>query len=390
MWMFWARILGVCGAAILASSFVISSQTLRPDPAAEFPWPTETRVRQPGWWPTKGAPPMGDYVGEALCAKCHSQEAAGWEKTPMAHASMLPQDSPILQQFPSLSRQSGPYTFSYVKDGQKWHFLVTNGANSITEPLTWAFGFNHKGQAYLFERNGAIYDARMSFYSGVQGLDVATGHPEDAPPNLESALGRRMSTFETTHCFGCHSTASTTSNHFDPSHATPGVSCEACHGPGAKHVTAMKSGKIDEGRRAIFNPRTLGAFASVDFCGACHRTWGDVLDAGTTGVRKVRFQPYRLERSRCWGKGDVRLKCTSCHNPHEPIVREASFYDPKCLACHVTSGMQISRDHSGKACPVGAKDCVTCHMPSAVISSMHAPFTDHRIRVAKPGETFPE
>ena len=152
----------------------------------------------------------------------------------------------------------------------------------------------------------------------------------------------------------------------------------------------MRSGKIEEGRRAIFNPATLGPVAALDFCGACHRSWGDVLDAGTSGVRNVRFQPYRLERSRCWGTGDARLECTTCHNPHEPIVRDAGFYDSKCAACHVASGAAVTQDHPGKACPVAAKACVTCHMPPAVISSMHAPFTDHRIRIARENEPFPD
>jgi hypothetical protein len=377
-------------AATLAAAFGVSSQTLKIDTAMEFPMTTETRVHSAGWWPTKGSPAKEEFTGEAICAKCHSNEAATWTNTPMAHAAMLAQDSPILRQFPSLTYQSGPYNYAITKAGEKWNFFVTDGKDDITETLIWAFGFNHKGQAYLLDRTGAIYDTRLSFYNGLQGLDIATGHPEGTPSNLEAALGRRMPTNETTHCFGCHTTASTTSNRFDPYHSTLGVTCEACHAPGAKHVAAMTSGKIDEGRRAIFNPGSLGPIASVDFCGACHRTWGDVLDAGTTGVRNVRFQPYRLERSRCWGKGDARLRCITCHNPHEPIVRVAAFYDSKCLACHVTRGIRTSRDHPGKPCPVGTTTCVTCHMPPAEITSMHAPFTDHRIRIAHEGEPFPD
>jgi hypothetical protein len=388
----WVRFFLLCASATLVV-VAFSSEIQAPkidSSATEYPMTTENRVHSPGWWPTKGTAAKEEFVGEAVCAKCHSNEAASWASTPMAHASMLAKDSPILQQFLTLSSQAGPYSYNISNAGDKWNFSVTDGKNSITEPMIWAFGFNHKGQAYLLERNGAIYDTRLSFYNALQGLDTATGHPEGTPSNLEAALGRRMPTDETTHCFGCHTTASTTSNHFDPYQSTLGVTCEACHGPGAKHVAAMKSGKIEQGRHAIFNPASLGPVASLDFCGACHRTWGDVLDAGTTGVRNVRFQPYRLERSRCWGNGDARLKCVTCHNPHEPIVRDAASYDAKCLACHVTRGVKTSPDHPGKSCPVGVKGCVTCHMPPAEIPSMHAPFTDHRIRIARKGEIFPD
>lgn len=388
----WSKSALLFGTAILAAASATSFpfQVPKSSSSTEYPLTTETRVQTPGWWPTKGTAGRSEYVGEALCAKCHSSEAATWAGTPMAHASMFAQDSEILQRFPSMSSRSGPYNYTITKVADKWNFSVSDGARSISEPIIWAFGFNHKGQAYLLEHNGVIFDTRLSYYSALHDLDIATGHPEGTPPDLEAALGRGMPLFETTHCFGCHTTVSTTSSKFEPHLATPGVTCEACHGPGAKHVAAMRAGKIDEGRRAIFNPAALGPVASVDFCGACHRTWGDVLEAGTTGVRNVRFQPYRVERSRCWGKGDARLKCTACHNPHERIVREPSFYDSKCLACHVTTGAQPSINHPGNACPIAAKSCVTCHMPGAVIASMHAPFTDHRIRIVHEGEPFPE
>lgn len=380
------------GAVVfLAAAVFLSAQAPKSDLPPEFPMTSDSRVHSSGWWPTQGTAARDEFVGEALCAKCHSKEAASWSDTPMAHASMHAQDSPILQQFQNLNTTSGPYTYSIAKAGGHWNFSVSDGKQSITEPLLWAVGFNHKGQAYLFERAGAVYDTRMSFYNALHGLDIATGHPEGTPADLEAALGRRMPTDETTHCFGCHTTESTTSSHFDPARAIPGVTCEACHGPGAKHVAAMRTGKIDEGRRAIFNPRRLGPVASLDFCGACHRTWGDVLEAGFTGVRNVRFQPYRLERSRCWGKsGDARLMCITCHNPHEPLVREVASYDSKCFACHVAAGAQATHDHAGKACPVGTKSCASCHMPPAEIASMHAPFIDHRIRIVREGESFPD
>ena len=44
----------------------------------------------------------------------------------------------------------------------------------------------------------------------------------------------------------------------------PGIGCEACHGPGEKHLVAMKEKKFDEPQ--IFNPGGLGgarAFAVV-------------------------------------------------------------------------------------------------------------------------------
>jgi hypothetical protein len=152
----------------------------------------------------------------------------------------------------------------------------------------------------------------------------------------------------------------------------------------------MKAGKIDEGRRAILNPRKLSAVASVDFCGACHRTWADVLQTGVTGVANVRFQPYRLESSKCWGRGgDARLACFACHDPHQPLETEAASYDAKCLACHVTKQGERIADPPGAACPVATSNCASCHMPKVEVPSMHAPFTDHRIRIVRDAAAYP-
>lgn len=149
--------------------------------------------------------------------------------------------------------------------------------------------------------------------------------------------------------------------------------------------------ETEQGRLAIFNPRRLSPVALVDFCGACHRTWNDVYEMGARNVPNVRFQLYRLENTRCWGDGDARLACIACHDPHSQLSHDAGSYDEECLSCHVVAPQKKpSRDHPGKACPVAKKDCVTCHMPRVVMPSMHAPFVDHRIRIVRPNDPYPD
>jgi hypothetical protein len=216
-------------------------------------------------------------------------------------------------------------------------------------------------------------------------------------------MGRWLDAKEARRCFGCHTTASTTAEKFDASHLTPGVQCESCHGPGAAHVAAMKAGKIEQGRAAILNPQRLDAVASVDFCGACHRTWTDVIlaqssqsqnamsqNGASQNVMNVRFQPYRLEDSQCWRKSqsDKRLACTACHNPHEQLVQDLPSYNAKCVSCHAQSPTTPNKSQSQQTraiatCLVSKSDCVSCHMPQIEVPTVHATFFDHRIRVSK-------
>lgn len=369
---------------------------------SHFSLTTEERVRLPNWWPTKGGAVRADFVGTSECAKCHEQIAARQVVTPMAHASAPAAESEVFQTHRELSAQMGAYRYELSTDGTTVNFSVTDGTDSLSGTVAWAFGLGHKGQTYIYERDGEFYESRLSFYMTLQRLDLTTGHSSMAPDDLKSAMGRWLDGDQTRRCFGCHTTGSTTDNHFDTAHLTPGVTCEGCHGPGARHVAAMKAGKIETGRVAIFDPRRLDPVASVDFCGACHRSWSDVMLAGTRGVINARFQPYRLEKSKCWRRGDARLTCIACHDPHEPLVQDAAGYDKKCLACHTTTvekkmivgakallAQKGQGGHLGSGCPVSTKNCVTCHMPQIEIPSIHAPFTDHDIRIVRGGGSYP-
>jgi hypothetical protein len=375
----------------VVSSLLLSVHVNAQSPArSEISVTTDDHVQSPGWWPTKGTAARSDFVGTAACAKCHEKQATTYIATPMAQASAPATYSQILQAEDPFVAERPPYRYELSRTTGAVNYTVTDGPHSLSTAVFWAFGLGRKGQTYVYQRNAAFFESRLSFYHALQGLDLTTGHNAATPDDLEPALGRRMDADETRRCFACHTTASTTSNRFDLTHLTPGITCEACHGPGARHADAMHSGKIAEGRRAILNPSHLNPVASVDFCGACHRTWADVLQAGFTGVINARFQPYRLENSRCWRKGDARLTCTACHNPHEQLALDPTQYDEKCLSCHVVgTNAKPTREHPGAACPVGTNNCVTCHMPQIDLPTMHAPFTDHRIRIVKPSAPYP-
>ncbi len=350
---------------------------------------TEDRLRKPGWWPTKGAAARDEYVGPATCAQCHSALAVTQKRSAMANAGTHPASSSILLNH-KLSLHSGPYSYAITQSGGESLYSVADKTKTSSVPLALAVGGGSRvGQTYLFEKNGTYFESRLSYFSAIQGLDLTPGHANATPQSLESAAGRPLSGAETHRCFACHTTASTTNYTFDPQHLMPGVTCESCHGPGAKHVAAMRAG-AEGGEELIFNPRRLTPSDSLDFCGACHRTWWDVSSNKDIGILNLRFAPYRLEKSRCWGKGDPRITCVACHDPHKPLVEDPAFYDQRCLACHATKNPNSTADHMAAACPVSGKGCVTCHMPKYDIPGMHYKFTDHWIRVAQAGAPYPD
>jgi hypothetical protein len=288
--------------------------------------------------------------------------------------------------------QLGPYIYRISSDRLGSRMDVTSGEESVTAKISWIFGAGIHGQTYILEKSGAFYESQVSSFSALRGLDLTPGHVQRQGGDLANALGDRLSTSTAARCFACHTTYSSADAKFEPARAIPGIHCEACHGPGQAHVAAMRDDRTSEASQTILNPKHFSPVKSVDFCGACHRTSVDVVESTQAyGPINVRFQPYRLEKSRCWGtQGDERLTCIACHDPHEPFAHSASYYDQRCLACHAAQKSESSAHGSSPAlCPVATANCVSCHMAKSDVPGMHAQFTDHYIRIVRPGETYP-
>ena len=344
---------------------------------------TADRIKDPGWWPTKGTAARSEYAGTAACRDCHPRESASQPSTSMARTAARADRSDVLRASPRLAFDNAGYAYAIASDGPQPLYGVTQNERSSSAPLTWAFGDGKVGQSYLFERGGAFYEARVSYYQSVHGLGFTPGRALAAPRSIDEAMGRRLDDTELRRCFACHTTAPIAAGKFDASTAVPGITCEGCHGPGRRHAEVMKQPRHVAGNAPMLNPANLTAEESLDFCGACHGSFFDVVLAGETGIAAMRSQPYRLRTSRCWTKADARLACIACHEPHRPLETGADAYDDRCRSCHVSAGAQPSAEHPGRACPVGTAGCPACHMPKFEVPDMKHRFTDHRIRVVE-------
>ena len=364
---------------------------------------TPDHLSDPGFWPTKPGYPLAEYVGSDACASCHSAIYSSQTKTSMALTAHRAASSPVLASHSDLKFSTGAYRYSIRLNSSSASYEIGSSEKDLRALLTWAFGTGRVGQSFLFApKDGTFREARVTYFSSLQNLDFTPTRAFTSVNSTEEAMYREVGPAEVKRCFGCHTTAAYSSNQLDQEKLFLGVTCEACHGPGAKHVATMQSfalaGVTPSGPLTILNPTSLGPQDAIDFCGACHATSWDVILSGTKGVSNARAEPYRLELSKCWGKGDARLLCWSCHNPHEQIRAEAESYDHVCLQCHAAARQKLkdaAADQSASkavhaACPVGTSACVSCHMPKVYVPEMHYKFKDHKIRIARPGEAYQE
>ena len=352
----------------------------------------------PATWRTAKPFAEAGFAGSAACAKCHEEQSAGQHETAMGRALEPAADAAILRSRPKMSFRAGAYTFEITRREGQSVYSVTDGKNTVSAPILYAFGQGKAGQTYVYQLNGAFYESRLSYYREIDGLDYTIGYERQPPPSLDAALGRRISMDEARGCFECHATAAVAGRTLQLERLVPGVRCEACHGPGREHVLAMEAGNLKDKR--IFNPgRMAPDDLSQEFCGSCHRSAEQVImSKALQGLHSVRFQPYRLFTSRGHDPSDPRMSCTACHDPHQNPREDAAYYDSKCNACHTSQASlkspalaksEAEDGRTAKPCPVSQKNCSTCHMPKVELPGSHFKFTDHRIRIARPGEPVP-
>lgn len=125
------------------------------------------------------------------------------------------------------------------------------------------------------------------------------------------------------------------------SFAAGGIQCEACHGPGSRHVKTLSANEILVDR-------------SSALCGQCHiRGSSDTIPASGGFIR------HHEQYNEMLSGPHKNLSCNDCHNPHITVKRDvAGGIIKDCTDCH--SPDQYANDfHSNFA------HCVDCHMPKA-------------------------
>ena len=324
------------------------------------------------------------FAGAAACKQCHPDQVI--QQLASNHAQTLR----------DLSRQSARAPFSngnvvvdqftgaeYSMEGtqQQPEMVLRLAGRTARQPLSFEFGSGAHAFGYLIKLDEDNWvDARLNYHQEIKGWDWTSSQDQASKYLVEQPLGRPQVKAEVVRCFSCHTTELRA--HGAGSEPVDGgelrlrldqsvlaVTCESCHGPRARHVRERRQGKVTE-------VQLLDADSQNRICGRCHGL--DNIDPAHPVI--TRFQPKRLRNSRCFLASRGRLSCTTCHDPHQDVRKDAAFYEEKCQSCH--SGRE--RSVSSKLCPVNRDGgCVNCHMSRDSESMLHVTFTDHFIRILK-------
>ena len=389
-----------------------------------------------GWWWYAGREPEAAgavYVGRQACAGCHAPVAERWQESHHAQAMLPATDASVAGDFNDARfTYAGVTSTFFRRDGK--HLVRTDGPDGQLRDyeIAYTFGVSPLQQYLVRFPDGRLqalsigWDSRPRAQGGQRWFHLYPGqnvtHRDELHWTGPSQNWNHM-------CAECHSTDvrkgyDPRTGRFATRYAEVNVACEACHGPGSRHVAwARREGdwpRLDGGTKGLavaLDERRAGTWTidaetgnaqrappgragrEVEMCGRCHARRGQLSDDYVPGrplgdthrvavledrlyhpdgqIRDEVYEYGSFLQSRMFRQG---VTCSDCHDPHSGRLRAPG--SQVCLGCHAASKYETATHHFHQVGSRGA-DCVACHMPTTTYMVVH-PRHDHSIRVPRP------
>jgi predicted CXXCH cytochrome family protein len=295
-------------------------------------------------------------------------------------------------------------------------------------PVAYTFGV-YPLQQYLVPFSGGRYqvlpfawDARPTQDGGQRWFNL---YPGSATAPGDALHWTSYNQTWNSMCADCHSTGlrkgyDRATGAYRTTWSDISVACEACHGPGAKHVAWAEGERRpdlpgkgfevplneagSDGYWGDFDSRGIRRWkggerrGQIDRCASCHsrrRALQDeapgkpLLDTHALAllddelyypdgqIKDEVFELGSFLQSRMWHE---QVVCTDCHEPHGATLKASA--NAVCSQCHDAQRFDAPAHHH-HAPGTDAAKCTTCHMPSKTYMGVHVRH-DHSFRLPAP------
>jgi tetratricopeptide (TPR) repeat protein len=318
----------------------------------------------------------------------------------------------VLGDFADSSFEYGDVTSSFFRrDGR--FFVNTEGPDSTLEDFEILYTFGVEPlQQYLIAFPGGRLQALSTAWD-VDEREWFFLYPgQDIPPDDWLHWTRGGQNWNGM-CAECHST--NLRKGYDPETKTYettwseiDVSCEACHGPGSRHVAwaeiePMARPEIVDYGLTVATSR-ITSRQQVELCAPCHSRRSEVGDYDHTSVDLLEnLRPALLREGLYHADGQILdevyvygsfiqskmykndVRCSDCHDVHSlKLLHEGNAL---CLQCHEGNVYDSYDHHFHKKVVEGQSSdgalCVKCHMPETPYMVIDER-ADHSLRVPRP------
>ena len=311
------------------------------------------------------------------------------------------------------------------RDG-KYQARIENADGELQDfDIKYTFGVSPL-QQYLVELPGGrlqalplAWDSRPSEYGGQRWFhiygDEVIGHADPLHWTGREQNWNYM-------CAECHSTDlqknyAADSDTFDSRWREISVACEACHGPGSRHVDDTDAGfdvNLNDSGDASWRMNAVtgiaersstptGNSSQPEACGRCHSRRGVITADYEYGKSLTDTHlPSLLDERLYYPDGQILdevyvygsflqskmyragVTCSDCHDPHTARLKTDGRVSDVCSTCHLPTKFAVSEHHHH---PADEVECVDCHMSSRTYMVVD-PRRDHSFRVPRPGLTI--
>ena len=374
----------------------------------------------------RGAP-ESEYRGSESCRSCHAAEFDAWRGSHHGMAMQPAEPESVRGNFAGASLAArGVSNRFFRRDGGYWVTMPGADGTLRDHRIAYTFGVEPL-QQYLVEfpdgRIQAIpfaWDSRPQAEGGQRWFDL---YPQFTQPTDEffwAGPGQNWNFM----CADCHSTDvrkgyDKTANRYASTWSEVSVGCEACHGPGARHIDWAGGPRGNDTNRGFdrslarrvtnwapmpgkhtLQPAGMRDSDQTEACWQCHSRRQQLHDAPASPRAGFldRHRPSLLTAELYHADGQIDeevfewgsflqakmhargVVCSDCHDPHSAGLRQPLA--TLCTQCHEAATYAVAAHHFHPDDSTGAQ-CVGCHMPSTTYMQIDAR-RDHSFRLPDP------
>ena len=296
-------------------------------------------------------------------------------------------------------------------DGESHEIAFTFGFDPLQQYLVAA----PRGRLQVL---GAAWDARPAAQGGQRWFHL---HPDEPVPRSDVLHWEGLAGRWNSQCAECHSTHllrgyQPAQDAYATRWSDLDVACEACHGPGSRHVAWAEDGASEAADRGLAVDLTGGAHwafvageaiarrtgepsaREIGTCAPCHSRRSRLVEAPEPGRPFLDgYRPALLEPGLYFADGQIEgevyvwgsflqsrmfaagVVCSDCHEPHGLRIPAP---DAACAKCHRPEVFAVPTHHHHAPDSPGAS-CVACHMPARTYMGVDVRH-DHGFRVPRP------